>query len=967
MADIITRLKLESGEYDSKIKRAVSGLQQMERECKATGGTLAILEKDQLNYIRSIGKMETVSQSARGKIAELKQGFVEFSVMYKNLSKEAQQGDFGKALAASLDQLKGRIREAESTLAGAESDMKGFGGALVDLGSKMGVPSEMMGLITTGSIGLASGLGAVAAAAGMAANAFAEYNAELAKQDQVTTVTTGLTGDEASKMTDAAASISKVYGADFREVINAANTLMTQFGESGETAMQIIRDGMQGMIEGDGGKLLSMIQQYAPSFRDAGISASQLVAVIQNSEGGIFTDQNMNAIVMGIKNIRLMTNATSEALAQLGINGQEMSRKLNDGSMTIFEALKQVANAIENTNSGSQAAGEVMQQVFGRQGAMAGTKLGEAIATLNTNLEETKTQTGAVGDSLVKLELAQENLNSVMRETFGMNGWEDMSNTLKTSVVEAIAGVLKAWKKVADFSNNLYDWYKWAFGDFVQIITTIVLPGITGITDALETVGVTGKAIFDTIKNAAIGAIGPLGSLIAMLLQLTSTDFNVASNIVKNISSAANAVSDTRNRVKNLMPWNHNKTSNNTTKDVPPPKVGGGRGGGGHTGGRTTGTHTGSNTPKVEMSKEQNLQKQINELVQQGLEMDEQSRAVQREKIASLQEQLKAIKAVKDELLGIDNMPVKGKIDEVVVKASPEAQMRGKQKAFGADNLSEKSLSTYISGVKGILSSTDIGSEVYESIKAQLADATGMQEVLQTAMDAGISGIELDGIGAKMKEALLDGDIPEGMFNDVLEQINKLREEAGKDPIKINFETGNLEDVEKDSKGVEKATIAAAGAVNQVAGALQNIEDPGVKAAAIVAEAIANVALGFAQASKAQDTVASGWGWLVWLAAGAAALATTISTVHSLTGFAGGGVIEGNSYSGDNQLVRVNAGETILTRAQSGVIADALEGSPMSNLKLETYVSGRRLRIVMNNDSMARGQGKLVSSNTLKG
>lgn len=394
----------------------------------------------------------------------------------------------------------------------------------------------------------------------------------------------------------------------------------------------------------------------------------------------------------------------------------------------------------------------------------------------------------------------------------------------------------------------------------------------------------------------------------------------------------------------------------------------GGGGGNTRTGRTHTGsTHTGSNTPKVEMSEEQKLQKQINELVQQGLKMDEQGRATQREKIAALQEQLKVIKETKDELLGIDNMPVKGKIDEVVVKASPEAQMRGKQKAFGADNLSEKSLSTYISGVKSILSTTDIGSEVYESIKAQLADATGMQEVLQAAMDAGISGVELDGIGTKMKEALLDGDIPEDMFNDVLKMINKLREEAGKEPVKINFETGNLEEVKKDSMGVEDATIAAAQAVNQVAGALQNIEDPGVKAAAIVAEAIANIALGFAQASKAQDTVASGWGWLVWLAAGAAALATTISTVHSLTGFAGGGVVEGNSYSGDNQLVRVNAGETILTRAQSGVIADALEGSPMSNLKLETYVSGRRLRIVMNNDSMARGQGKLVSSNTLRG
>ena len=950
MADIITRLKLESGEFDSKIKRAVSGLQQMERECKATGGTLAILEKDQLNYIRSIGKMETVSQSARGKLAELKQGFVEFSVMYKNLSKEAQQGDFGKALAASLDQLKGRIREAESTLAGAESDMKGFGGALVDLGSKMGVPSEMMGLITNGSIGLAAGLGAVATAAGMAANAFAEYNAELAKQDQVTTVTTGLTGDEASKMTDAAASISKVYGADFREVINAANTLMTQFGESGESAMQLIRDGMQGMIEGDGGKLLSMIQQYAPSFRDAGVSASQLVAVIQNSEGGIFTDQNMNAIVMGIKNIRLMTNATSEALAQLGINGEEMSRKLNDGSMTIFEALKQVANAIENTNSGSQAAGEVMQQVFGRQGAMAGTKLGEAIATLNTNLEETKTQTGSVGDSLVQLELAQENLNSVMRETFGMNGWEEMSNTLKTSVVEAIAGVLKAWKAVADFSNNLYDWYKWAFGDFVEIITTIVLPSITGITGALETVGVTGKAIFDTIKNAAISAIGPLGSLLAMLMQLSSTDFNVASNIVKNISSAANVVSDTRNKIKDLMPWNRNKTSNNTSVVPPPPKVGGGRGGrtGRGTGGRTTSPHTGSNTPKVEMTEEQKLQKQINDLVQQGLGMDEQSRVLQREKIAALQEQLQTIKDTKNELLGIQ------KKEEV----TPMAE--------GLSGFNKETMSAWMSGKQKDLSQAEYGSDEYTKISGEIVDMTTIQAFLGEALRLGVADVIPD-LQSMWEQVFDDVNIDVSAFDGIKNKINEVKESVNENPVEIDMSTGNLKDVKKASMGVEDAMIAAGQAVNQVAGALQNIEDPGVKAAAIVAEAIANIALGFAQASKAQDTVASGWGWLAWLAAGGAALATTISTVHSLTGFAGGGVVEGNSYSGDNQLVRVNAGETILTRAQSGVIADALEGSPMSNLKLETYVSGRRLRIVMNNDSMARGQGKLVSSNTLRG
>ena len=55
-----------------------------------------------------------------------------------------------------------------------------------------------------------------------------------------------------------------------------------------------------------------------------------------------------------------------------------------------------------------------MQQVFGRQGAMAGTKLGEAIATLNTNLEETKRQTGEGWDAYNDLYNANVKLNGAI-------------------------------------------------------------------------------------------------------------------------------------------------------------------------------------------------------------------------------------------------------------------------------------------------------------------------------------------------------------------------------------------------------------------------------------------------------------------------------------------------------------------------------------------------------------------------
>ena len=456
MADVITRLKIESGEYDSKIKRAVSGLQQMEQECRRVNGTLATLEKDQKQYVQSLGQMETVSRTVRGKIGELSNAFVELRAQYNRLTEDEKKGDYGKALSSSLEQLKTRIKDAKTELNGIQGELNGskfgqFGGVIDTIGHKLGLTANATELLTSKTALMYAGIGAGIAIVTKATEAWVGYNNELAKQDQITTVTTGLKGEDADRMTDKMRALSDTYKVDFREAVNAANTLMTQFGKTGDEATQLIKDGMQGMIQGDGPKLLQMIQQYAPAFRDAGVSASQLVAVIQNSEGGIFTDQNMNAIVMGIKNIRLMTKQTSEALQKLGIDGQEMTRKLNDGSLTIFDALKQVASQLKNVDSNSQAAGEVMQAVFGRQGVTAGTNVAKAIETLNTNLEETKKQTGEVGDAFAELQTANEKLNAAIREAFSYDGWEQMAAGIKADLITALADVIEYLGKIKNF------------------------------------------------------------------------------------------------------------------------------------------------------------------------------------------------------------------------------------------------------------------------------------------------------------------------------------------------------------------------------------------------------------------------------------------------------------------------------------------------------------------------------------
>lgn len=469
MADNIVRLKVDSTEYDSKIKRAAAGIQHMADACHRAGGVLNVLEKENKEYIQGLGHMETVSRSARGRLAELTSAFSDIKSVYHNLAAEEKASPFGRELAKQLDIMKVRIGDTRVELASINKELGGskfgqLGGIIDNIGQRFGVTGNLTEMLTSKTALLTGAIGALSAAVVKGGEAWLQYNQQMARQDEITTVTTGLKGADADRMTDQAKALAQTYGTDFREVINAANTLMTQFGKTGDKAMKLLRDGMRGMIHGDGPKLLSMIQQFAPSFQSAGVSAAQLVAVIQNSEGGIFTDQNMQSIVMGIKNIRLMTNATAEALAKVGIDGREMTKQLNDGSLTVFEALKKVAGALSTVDGNSQAAGEVMQTVFGRQGMMAGTNLGKAIAELNTNLEQTKTQTGEVGKSFDDLYEANVKLNKAIRDAFQYDGWDQMANGIKGKLITALADVVSALADVRDVAKDTYKWFDYTLG-----------------------------------------------------------------------------------------------------------------------------------------------------------------------------------------------------------------------------------------------------------------------------------------------------------------------------------------------------------------------------------------------------------------------------------------------------------------------------------------------------------------------
>ena len=547
MAESVVKLRVDDKEYNASLRNAKQGLIALEQSLQNAGKSFLDVDHKVVDYIRELGKMGTQSTTAKGKIGEMTSAFTEWGMAYKRMTDQEKSSPAGKALAQSLDQLKTRVVQAKADLADLNKSLNDtgkemesaagggvdFGAVLSQLGSQLGINSQLMQALSTGTVATTAAIAAGAVAAGAAAKAWSDYNDELGRQNTMTSVVTGGKGGE--DLTMGVRALARTYDVDFRQAIEAANTLMQQFGVSSSEALRLLQDGMQGLIAGDGGKLLSMIQQYAPSFRDAGIEASQLVAIIQNSEGGIFTDQNMSAISMGIKNIRLMTKQTSEALAQLGIDGEEMTRKLNDGSMTIFEALRQVAGAIENTGSSSQAAGQVMQQVFGRQGSMAGTKLGEAIATLNTNLEETKKQTGELGESFVRLNEANMRLERTMQEIFGMTGWEDMSNTIKTQFAESLSDALQYLIDVRDALKDIgsYDSFDTLSDAALRFVPALwpLLQGLQEMTGLLNDIESAWNSITGNTSSGGGGFFSGKGKSITQ----TISNLNVPRNVLPEV------------------------------------------------------------------------------------------------------------------------------------------------------------------------------------------------------------------------------------------------------------------------------------------------------------------------------------------------------------------------------------------------------------------------------------------------
>lgn len=185
-------------------------------------------------------------------------------------------------------------------------------------------------------------------------------------------------------------------------------------------------------------------------------------------------------------------------------------------------------------------------------------------------------------------------------------------------------------------------------------------------------------------------------------------------------------------------------------------------------------------------------------------------------------------------------------------------------------------------------------------------------------------------------------EIAKEIFSVSLEQMN-----LGNQAQQIDKQTKKLEEQTKTWSEIGDAASATAGLISQFG---EMSDDKGLQTAGIIAETIANILLGYSQAT-AQASSLGPFGWAAFAIAGLAQVASMIAQIHSLSGYAEGGIVGGDSTHGDTILARLNTGEMVLNKRQQRNLFDVLDNGGVGGGYTESTVKikGSDLYLAMKN------------------
>lgn len=509
-----------------QLKQSIKDLQQQEKDKTITTNEMKVqteainatikeyqynvraLQKEIQNNVRTENEQE-------GSLKQLRAQLSNATKQYDEMAKAEREGAKGQALAKHINEITEKLKLAEeetqryyrnvgnyyNSMMQAADDLQGtefFGMDIVNdtevsniiklaqnmdglTGKLKAFGKTAIGLVMNPYFAALAGVVGV----GMTFKWFYDYNKGLMEATRLTKEFTGYTGEALETMRNSIAATADTMGKDFKDVLGTADNLMANFHLSGEQAMDVINKGFASGADLSG-DMLQKIQQYAPTFHDAGISADQLVAILQQTRSGIFSDKGLDIITMASKKIREMSSGTASSLDAIGISSKQVQQDLANGTKNTFDIIQQVASKMKNFGADSKQVGDILKNVFGKQGAQAGIQLIEQLDTMSTSLDEVKKQTGAWGDVQLENIKLQKELNTYMSSMFDFSqkGFASIITAGKQFGTKVLIQIMKG---LFNTINYFIDWYN----------ESLLLRGV------IQTLGAAFRGVWSVVKGVA--------------------------------------------------------------------------------------------------------------------------------------------------------------------------------------------------------------------------------------------------------------------------------------------------------------------------------------------------------------------------------------------------------------------------------------------------------------------------------
>lgn len=564
-----------------QLKASIKDLQQQEKDKTITTNEMKVqteainatikeyqynvraLQKEIQNNVRTENEQE-------GSLKQLRAQLSNATKKYDEMAKAEREGAKGQALAQHINEITDKLKLAEeetqryyrnvgnyyNSMMQAADDLQGtefFGMDIVNdtevsniikLAQNMDGLTDKLKAFGKTAIGLVMNPYFAALAGvvgvGMTFKWFYDYNKGLMEATRLTKEFTGYTGEALETMRNSIAATADSMGKDFNDVLATADNLMANYHLSGEEAMKVINDGFASGADLSG-DMLNKIQQYAPTFHDAGISADQMVAIIQQTRSGIFSDKGLDIIDMASKKIREMSSGTASSLDAIGISSKQVQQDLANGTKSTFDVIQEVSTKMKNFGADSQQVVDVLKNVFGKQGAQAGIQLIEQLDTMTTDIEEVKKQTGEWGETQLENIKLHKELNSYLSSMFDMSqhGFEEMIEKGKMFGTKILIQIMKG---LFNTINYFIDWYN----------ESLLLRGI------INALGTSFRLMWNAIKlvcNLGIDAFKRMGfaakGMLDILEGIVTFDLSKAQKGFKEIFDITGTIKEVWHDIKN--------------------------------------------------------------------------------------------------------------------------------------------------------------------------------------------------------------------------------------------------------------------------------------------------------------------------------------------------------------------------------------------------------------------------------